>query len=502
MKTARRAERRAPGGVAVLSIAALAALGCRRPAAEPAEIRIGHEAAPVSLDPVRGVDSVSKSLLANLYDPLVDWDGRLKPAVARSWSNPDERTWVFSLRPGVRVHDGSLLTAADVRFSLERARSDPASALADRLATIESVEVVDDLTLRVRTREPDPHLLYRMTDVFVAPRAAASSLGERPVGTGAYRFARRSGDVLELEAFRGHWRGDARIRTARFLPLVSGDETAAALRQGRVDVVRWVPEARVAEVESLPGVRVVARASLRVMYLWMRSAKPHPFADRRVRQAVSLAIDRAELVRRLGGHALPLEQFVPTGVAGRLTPAPPLPHDREAAKKLLGEAGYPHGFETSMTYVAGAEPVADAVREQLGEVGIKLLPDRRDWTRMLPDWQAARLPLFLASWWFSSGEPSMFTKECLFTRDARAPTGWNPGYSNEELDRLIALDFRTFGDKARGERLAAVMRLLLDEMPLVPLFSRYDLYALRSGIRWSPRLDGKMLAAEMGAEAP
>src|SRR5262249_50195059 len=112
-------------------------------------------------------------------------------------------------------------------------------------------------------------------------------------------------------------------------------------------------------------------------------------------------------------------------------------------------------------------------------------------------WRSAQAPPFIGSWLFSSGELSMFLKECLFTRDPKIPSAWNPGYSNPRLDELITLNYRTFGEPARLEQSEALMEMLLEEMPLVPLLGREDLYAVRSDLRWRPRFDGKLRAVEM-----
>jgi peptide/nickel transport system substrate-binding protein len=474
---------------------AVAALDCQAPVATR-EIRIGHEADLVSLDPTQGTDSVSKSVLSNIYDTLVDWDERLVPALAVSWSNPDERTWLFRLRKGVHAHDGTILTAEDVQFSLERARSDRSSTVADRLSTVDTIDVIDDSTVRVRTSAADPLLLNRLTDIFIAPRGRAKELGEQPVGTGPYRFARRSPGVLEVEAFSQCWRGAPPIGRARFVTVKFGEGTLTALRAGSVDILRWVPEARVKEVESISGFRVVARAGLRAVYLWMNSEPGRPFADTRVRRAISLSLDRAALVERLGGHGHPLQQFLPANVIGNVPGLSGLPLDRAAAARLLREAGYQRGFETPLSHVSN-ESLAEAIRDQLKTVGIEVKLDSRVWPDMLKDWHAARLPFFLGSWWFASGEVSMFLKECISTRDPRLTNSWNPGYSNPRLDELIRLDFQKFDEDSRAEGLRKLTHLLLDEMPLVPLLNRDDLYAVRSGIKWTPRLDGKLLAAEI-----
>jgi peptide/nickel transport system substrate-binding protein len=216
-----------------------------------------------------------------------------------------------------------------------------------------------------------------------------------------------------------------------------------------------------------------------------------------VRQALSLALDREGIVARIGGRSRPATQFVPPGVFGHLPSLSGLAYDPDASRRLLREAGFAKGFDLTLAYAAGAEPVAEAVRAMFQEVGVRVAFEAREWPDLLAAWRAGHAPPFIGSWLFSSGELSMFLKECLFSRDPKAPSGWNPGYSNRRLDELISLNYRTFGEPARLEQSETLMKLLLEEMPLVPLFSREDLYALRSDVKWRPRFDGKLRAADM-----
>ena len=491
------------GGTALLCFCLLSP-GCRERSASSAPVRIAHEAPLISLDPVAASDSIAKSVLSNFYDALVDHDAQMRPIpdLALSWSSPDERTWILPLRTDVLAHDGGVLTPRDVRVSLDRARSAPESAVRDRLATIESVEV-EGTVLRIHTRVPDPSLLERLADVLIAPERATATLAQKPVGTGPYQFVRGSEARIEARAFPGCWRGRPRIELAEFLSL-DGGAALQALSRGEVDVLRWVPEARVAEFQALPGIRVVGRHGLRALYLWMNSEKQgsvrNPFADKRVRRALSFAIDRDALIAGLGGRGTSLERFFPQAVLGHVSGSGALAFDPSRSRSLLREAGYPDGFKTELVAASGAEPVVALIVPMLGSVGVEVQPKSTTWTQMLPLWQTAHLPFFLGSWWFSSGDASLFLKECLGTRPRDATTGWNPGYSDPALDRLVDEDFRIFGDPKRFKHLELLTEFLLEAMPLVPLVSRDDVYAVRGPVQWEPRVDGRLLATEMAWE--
>lgn len=473
-------------------------------------IRIALESEVLSLDPVAVTEVATTSVLGNFYEGLVgfDKDMAIVPALAVSWNAVDEHTWVFQLRSGVRFHDGTRLAAKDVKASLERARDDTASALKAYLSNVLLIETSGEATLRIRTGRPDPLLLGRLTYVPVAPAAAQRTLAARPIGTGPYRFVSWArGSHLDAEAFEDYWNGRPAIDSVRFLSIEEGERSVRALREGSVDVLRWVPDAMLEQARAVPGYRVRVREGLSAYYFWLDSRRPqpaggpaNPFADRRVRQAISLAIDRQELVSRLGSTAIAANQLVHSGVFGYLPGLPPLAFDPDRARRLLAEAGYGRGFDTTLVRRPQATVVAasETVQRMLGRVGIRVRIETREWPELLEAWTAGRLPFFVAAWRFDDGDASSFLRDCLFTRDpARRNGGFNPGYTNPELDRLIEENEQVLERGARLSRYQGLMRLALEEMPLVPLFIRTSLYAASNRVRWEPRLDGNLLAAEM-----
>lgn len=487
-------------------ILALAWIGCRH--REPADLRIFHESAVLSLDPVVPSDSATVSVLSNFYEGLVafDKDMVLQPALAVSWSALDERTWLFQLRREARFHDGRHVTAADVVFSFGRARTDMAAAQRGQLASVESVQADGESAVRIRTMRPDPLLLRRLTYVHVTPRGAAD-LATHPVGTGPYRFVRwRPEGVLEAEAFEEYWGARPGFKRVAFSYVEEAEEEKMfrLLGAGGAHVLRFIPDGMLRRARALPGLRIVAHEQLYVYYLWLDSrteaGRPNPFSDRRVRQAVSLAIDRAELLARLGGRGVPAHQFVQSGVFGHVAALGRLPFDPKKARNLLAEAGYPRGFET--TLVRRDQPAlaaaADVIQEMLSHAGIRVTVEIRDWPGILAAWTTGRLPFFLAGWRFDDGDASSFLRDCLFTRNAQAGLGaYNPGYSSAELDGLIEENELIREPDKRLKHYAKLMRIALDEMPIVPLLAPVRSYAVSARVKWRPRLDGSLLAAEM-----
>jgi len=496
----------APGRRLLLAAAlALLPAGCRGPRTDT--LQIGHETEALSLDPAGPSEAATNSILSNVYDGLVafDRDMRLVPALAVNWSSIDERTWLIKLRRGVRFHDGHTLSAADVKHTLERARADPASSVRGQLWSVESVAIVDGLTLRIRTLRPDPLLMMRLTRVLIVPDGWSVE-GGHPVGTGPYRFVRwEKGHDLEVEAFPDCWAGKPRIRHVHFVPVEQGQNSLEALEQGHLDVLRDLPESLLDDVKKLPAMRVASRLGLASNYLWFDtlpgSARGrNPFSDRRVRQALSLAIGREELVGGLRGKGIAAHQLVQQGVFGYVETLPKLRLDPQEARALLALAGYPDGFETTLLYSSGtsAAAVVEALQGMLARVGVRVVPERREWPEMVSAWRAARLPFFLSGWRFENGDATSFLRDCLYTRDRQGTSGsYNPGFSDAELDRLIDENEQIFGEPKRRAQYATLMRYAMEQMPVVPLFHRYNLSAVSTRLRWEPRLDNKLLAAEM-----
>jgi peptide/nickel transport system substrate-binding protein len=429
-----------------------------------------------------------------MYEALagLDSDAHIVPVLAESWSEDGDRTWVFSIRHGVRFHDGAELTASEVKRAIERSLQSP--RLRRWLEPVDGLTVNGEHELRITTHRSEPLLIDRLAQVLIARPGGAA--GRFFVGTGPYRpVVWKKGERLQLEAFGDYWRGRPAIDRVVFVAVATPGEERAHLSRAEVDIQRLATDL------VLPASHTeVTRASLGCVYLWFDS-QTGPFSDRRVRQAVSFAIDRDGLAPMLGEAAVPLHQLMSPAVFGYDDELAKIPHDRAKARQLLEQAGLGKGFDVALTYVPGGSitaAVAERIQRFLGEIGIRARLETTSWDDLVARWEARRLPFFLSGWSFQSGDAFGFYFDCLATRRVAAGAGaFNPGFSSPRFDRLIAEQASTFEAASRLTHYRELAIAGREEMPIVPLYWPRVSYAVAKGLRWKPRLDGGILANEM-----
>lgn len=496
--------RRLPG---LVFVCALWSCAREAPAPERSELTLAHETPVLSLDPTLS-DGVTFSALSNVYEPLVAYDRemRLVPALAATWGTPDETTWELTLREGVRFHDGTPLSAPDVVAALERARSAPESGVRSAFWAVGSIEAAGSRVVRIRTTRPDALLLHQLTQVLLAKGASRDAIERAPVGTGPYRVERweRHG-ALVLSAAAGVAGPPQSVSRLTFVGVPEGDETLAALATGRVDVAPVPPRALFLRPRPF---RVESSEGLTTQILWMRSSGrpggPSPFADRRVRRAVSLCLDRRALAHEATGHgSTAASQAVPQSVFGHDPTLAPAAPDVAAARRLLAEAGHSRGLDVTLTHRDDppSGKIAALLREELAEGGIRVALRPVPWEALLSEIESETATFYLMRWQFDSGDAGTFFRDCLRTRGAGSGAA-NPGFSSPEVDALVDEVAGTFDAPLRLARLQRLGRIVQEEVPFVPLYRQPELWGVAKGMRWVPRVDGLLLGREMAFGPP
>ena len=252
----------------------------------------------------------------HVIEPLFEWSWskkRLVPILGESWTNPDPNTWVIKLKKGVKFHDGSDFTSADVVHSFTRIQKDPDSKQGSSIAHVTAIEALDPLTVRLRTKSPDAALIFRLAQRFITNKAAYDRLGaaaadKLALGTGPYKFkdwVRGQWFVVEKNPGYRHSDHKPTVDEIVFRNIAESEVAITSLLNREVDVISNVPPESAARVTGVA--RIESTRTVNIMFLGMHSSVPE-FKNKLVRQAVTYAIDRNALAKNvLRGFAYPMD---------------------------------------------------------------------------------------------------------------------------------------------------------------------------------------------------
>ncbi len=465
----------------------------------------------LGLDPHANNHGVTNAMKSNVYEPLVrrDADGSLSPALATRWENVSPTTWRFHLRPNVRFHGGEAFTAADVVHSIERVRQNDMAYTAQ---TIASARAVDDLTVEIETRGPNPVLLQDLTLLFITSKAwieannafAVARAGQSGAtnsfvqlnanGTGPFRVAERLADERTVLVPNPNWWDSAQhgITRAVFRPVASAPTRVAALLSRELDVMYHVPLQDLPRLQGQQGVRVMQGPTARTIYLGMDVSRPdsletpgtpNPMRDVRVRRAMYQAIDM-ETIRRVvlrnstTASGLPI---APAIVGFDAESNQRLPFDPDAARRLLAEAGFPQGFRVSLgcpnnRYV-NDEAICQSIVAMLQRVGIQARLDAMPFGRFLQRGGAGEFQFWMLGW-----TPGNFD----ITNPARELLGegsFNWGKLNDEQMNALAA---RIGQTAVGPERDALARQywtrFREVLPMIPLHQEPQIFGVRETV--------------------
>lgn len=491
-----RSPRRWRGPAAACALALAAA--CASPAPPHDSLTILLTADVRSLDPNAEVEQVTDAVLSNVYEPLVDLDEGLqpRPVLAESWEHPQPERWRFRLRKNVRFHDGSPLTAETVRAAIEGVRRAPAQSEASQfLNDVRDVVVVDAGTVDIVTQGPRA-LLANLSFLHVTKPNAAGPFPPL-AGTGPYRLKERTpGQHVRMERWDDYWGPRPEFGFAAFEPVSEPEERLRRVERRDADIAYAIPPELAAV--SRPGVRIARGTGLTVMYLGfaMTPRADNPFTDRRVREAFHLAIDRAEILRRVlhGTGAIPTQPVAPRVFGFNPELAVP-PYDPARSRKLLAEAGHARGLRVRLDYPKGRDQAARLLQEQLARVGVTVQPvalDRGDLWQ-----QASRSSLFFAGWDCSTGESGEFYQFCLHTpRGAYGAANYG-GFSHPRIDQIVETNAAVLDQRQRQALLQEAAGIVMEELPVLPLYVEDEIFAVRSGLTFPARADNLLRVGDV-----
>ena len=523
-----------------------------------AELVMGLASEPSSIDPHYHNLGPNNEIRRHLFESLIwqDEQQQLEPLLATSWRPIGETTWEFKLRQGVKFHDGSDFTARDFIYSACRISNVPNSPSSFTIYTkaMAKIEAPDPHTLVVHTAKPYPLLPVELStwgilsasangvtgEVGYSPEGCSGvadwpktedfNSGSASIGTGPFKFVEFvKGDRLVFAHNEGYWGAKSEWDKVTIKPITNAAARVAALLAGDVDFINKPPTQDLARLEGDASIQLAQGLSNRVIYLHLDQFGPstigvkgtgqpsakyegegpcastacerNPFQDRRVRQALSKAINRDAIVAKvMGGVAVAAGELLPPGFFGSDPNAKHEAYDPEGAKALLAEAGYPDGFELVLgspndRYINDAK-IAQAIAQMLARVGIKTTVDAMTKSVFFSRRNKYEFSLYMAGWGSGTGEMSSPLRALVATRDKdRGLGGTNRGrYSNPALDDKILEALATVDDDKREALLRAASSMAMADYAILPLHFEVTTWAHRKGLAYGARADQYTLA--------
>jgi len=528
--------------------------------AEANNLNIGLAAEPSSIDPHYHNLGPNNALSRHVFSGLIRQDEkqRLLPGLATSWKALDETTWEFKLREGVKFHDGSAFTANDFVYTACRVPNVANSPSSFALFTkgIDTIEVKDDHTLVIRTPKPYPLLPTDLSMLMVIsaktngitqpltydgkgcgitawPKTPDFNSGKIANGTGPFKLKSfKKGDSLVLERNDGYWGDKPEWSQVTMKPISSAASRVAALLSGDVDFIDNPPTQDLPKLQKNKDLGVSDGLSNRVIYLHMDQFGPstpgvkgtgkpaekyvgegpcaegkcekNPLLDKRVRQALSMAIHRDAIVKKvMGGNAVAAGELLPQGFFGTNPGAKPEAYDPKKAKQLLADAGYPNGFELTLgtpndRYINDSK-VAQAIAQMFTRIGVKTKVDAMTKSVFFKTRNKYEFSIYLAGWGAGTGEMSSPLRALVASRDKeRGLGGTNRGrYSNTAIDDTVLNALATVDDSKREGLLQKASQEAMSDYAILPLHFEVTSWAHRSGLNYKARADQYTLAYDI-----
>jgi peptide/nickel transport system substrate-binding protein len=453
------------------------------PARAQSVLRIGLNDDPDALDPTISRAYTGRLVFAALCDKLFDVTPDLKivPQLATGYEwAPDRKSIVIKLRPGVRFQDGEPFNAEAVRFNIERHQTTPGSFRKSEIGEIQSVDVVNDLTVRLKLSQPLVPLLTALTDragMMVSPKAARAlgdKLGTQPVCAGPYRFVQRvaQGKIV-VERVADYWdKANFSIDRIEFVPITDSSSRLASLRSGDLQMIERVSPTDLGEIRGDSKLKVLGVPELGYQMIPLNVAngpKSKALADVRVRQAIDLAIDRETLVKTVfAGEYIAGNQFVSPASPFYDAKVPVARRDVARAKQLLREAGQPGlAFTLVVPPERDRQEAALILQAMLADAGITMTLQTQENVTML---QGGRRGDFEAYFTFWSGRPDPDGNVYSFMTCKGAQN--DSHYCNPEVDTLLT-QARHVSDPAERKKLYdQATELMQRDVPRLILWHR------------------------------
>lgn len=451
-------------------------------------ITIGISGDLTSLDPHNHNDTASAYATRHIYNNLVNLteDNEFVPNLAEKWEFKDDVTVEFTLKDGVKFHNGETLKADDVKFSLERQMKSP--KVGHLLYMIDSVEVVDDLHFIIHMNTPSNALvssLFHSGSAILcksyteALEAEGKTLESAPMGCGPYKFVEWvPGASFTLEKFDDYFNPETAAKNDKLVFKIISEESARtiALENGELDMLVNVGTTDAQRLRETEGIVLDEYPYTNVEYFCGNASKA-PFDNKLVRQAMNYAINKEDcVIAAMNGEATPIDSYIAEGAVGYYDTAVKYEYNPEKAKELLAEAGYENGF-TFTVYVAGDARArsATAIQASLANIGVTMNIEQMESSTFYEKTGNGEHDACLAGW-VANAEPDN-TYRPLFTSEKAGAGGNRSFYKNPEVDKLVD-DAAVNSDENMVQKdYEDILRTLSEDAVWVPLYSQKGLIA-------------------------
>ncbi|MRG87889.1 glutathione ABC transporter substrate-binding protein [Salinibacillus xinjiangensis] len=436
------------------------------------------------LDPHTGTDIPSANVYhGKIYEGLVKQDENMEiqPALATEWEPIDDVTWEFTLREGVKFHDGTPFNAEAVKKNFERILSEEiASPRATLFEMIEEVKVVDDYTVQIKTAYPFAPLLANLAHYaggIVSPTAAekyGKELGQHPVGTGKFKFEEWTpGSQITLSTYDEYWGETPSYETVVYKVVPEDATRIAMVETGEAHLAEPVPVTEIERIENSDSMSLNRSQGLGTDYLGFNVQK-EPFNNKKVRQAINYAVDTEQIIEGVYNNVGTVaDSPMGPGVWGYNENVEGYEYNIEKAKELLKEAGYEDGFKTSIwtNDNQARVDVAEVVQSQLKGIGIEAEINVMEWGAYLEATANGEHDMFILGWSNMTGDAD-YNQYFLFHSEAQGTPGNRTFYENEKVDELIDAGRQETDPEKRLEIYAEAQKIEVEDAPAI--FLRYD----------------------------
>jgi len=499
---------------AVIAAGLTCAIGALPNAASAQELRVGFSADVLTFDPANHRNRETETIIRNVFDGLLTRSPEMAVVseLAESWKQVDTTTYDFKIRSGVTFHDGTPMTAEDIKFTFDRLSVDGAmegktSPRKGLLGPLQGVEIVGADTVRLKLAQPWPMLPAMLPFQEVVSKRFTASTGSdgmatRANGTGPFKLIEwRKGDSVILERFDAYYGGAADLKPVGkacverviFKIIPESASRVAALLAGDVHIVNELPAHAMAQVKANPTTDVLTVNGTRTFFVALNTTKP-PFDNPLVRQAANHALNKKLIIDKiLNGTATPLNGVMSPDAFAFNANLPEYAFDPKLAKELLAKAGHPNGIDAKLDALGPDKDTAEAIAALLTKAGIRTQVQvgeaslvREKWLKKGTDKDG---DMWLISWGNGSLDPVDIMEPTLKTNGR----GNYAGYSSPEVDRLIDEAGLEIDPTKRAKLYQTAQEIIHNDAPWIFLWLPQDIYGVSKRLTgWKPSADSRI----------